>query len=91
MSIEGKEDNESLEFLLGLSLVLGFVFMLVVDQCGSHSHSSGTGMRVLHCIPCRLCMIVDVETASVRRKGGVTVTVGLVVHAAGTNKTLCTL
>ena len=28
-------------------------------------------------------MVVDVEATSVRRKGGVTVTVGLVVHAAG--------
>ncbi|XP_011405688.1 PREDICTED: zinc transporter ZIP9-B-like [Amphimedon queenslandica] len=65
-SIGGEADNENLEFLLGLSLVLGFVFMLVIDQCGSHSHSSGT----------------DVEAASVRRKGGITVTVGLVVHAA---------
>ena len=34
---------EQLQFLLGLALVLGFVFMLLIDQCGGghgHSHSA---------------------------------------------------
>ena len=37
---------EQLQFLLGLALVLGFVFMLFVDQCGgghSHNHSGASG------------------------------------------------
>ncbi len=35
---------DQLQFLMGLSLVVGFVFMLMVDQCGgghSHAHISG--------------------------------------------------
>ena len=34
---------EQLQFLLGLALVLGFVFMLLIDQCGGgHSHNHST-------------------------------------------------
>ena len=36
---------EQLQFLLGLALVLGFIFMLFIDQCGgghSHNHSSAS-------------------------------------------------
>ena len=36
---EAEHDEQHLQFFLGLSLVLGFVFMLVIDQfSGSHSH-----------------------------------------------------
>lgn len=41
---EGGYSTDQLQFLMGLSLVVGFVFMLLVDQCGgghSHSHVSG--------------------------------------------------
>ena len=35
--------DEQLQFMLGLSLVLGFVFMLAIDQIGSaHMHASST-------------------------------------------------
>ena len=35
---------EQLQFLLGLALVLGFVTMLLIDQCGGgHSHNHSTG------------------------------------------------
>jgi hypothetical protein len=36
--------TDQLQFMMGVSLVVGFVFMLLVDQCGgghSHSHVSG--------------------------------------------------
>jgi zinc transporter 9 len=58
------EANEKgiLQFLLGFSLVLGFVFMLVIDQLSeTHSHSA-----------------TDTNT----KRGGMTATIGLVVHAA---------
>ena len=35
---------EQLQFLMGLALILGFVFMLLIDQCGgghSHNHTAG--------------------------------------------------
>ena len=44
-SHEGEEGHgsEQLQFMLGLSLVLGFVFMLAVDQIGSaHKHTLPT-------------------------------------------------
>ena len=35
---------DQLQFMMGLSLVVGFVFMLLVDQCGGgHGHSHMTG------------------------------------------------
>lgn len=34
---------EQLQFLLGLALVLGFITMLLIDQCGGgHSHNHST-------------------------------------------------
>ena len=66
---------EQLQFMMGLSLVLGFIFMLVIDQCGggghAHTHSSS-----------------DAEgnggAAGGRgRRNRMTATIGLVVHAAG--------
>ena len=34
---------EQLQFLLGLALVLGFIIMLLIDQCGGgHSHNHST-------------------------------------------------
>ena len=39
-SNEGAEPLENLEVYLGLSLVVGFVFMLVIDQLSpAHSHT----------------------------------------------------
>ncbi|CAI8017187.1 Zinc transporter ZIP9-A [Geodia barretti] len=56
---------------MGLSLLLGFIFMLFVDQVGGgHSHAPPPG--------------VDVEVASGtrHRRHNLTATIGLVVHAA---------
>lgn len=39
-------NTDQLQFMMGLSLVVGFVFMLLVDQCGGkggHSHSLLSG------------------------------------------------
>ncbi|CAL8274256.1 unnamed protein product [Merluccius merluccius] len=59
--------HESLHSYIGLSLVLGFVFMLLVDQIGSsHMHSSDTQ---------------DPEAARIA-SSKLTTTLGLVVHAA---------
>ncbi|CAB3992066.1 zinc transporter ZIP9 isoform X1 [Paramuricea clavata] len=52
--------------LIGISLCLGFVFMLLVDHCsGGHSHAPA-----------------DVESNGRQNRGSFTATIGLVVHAA---------
>ena len=59
-SIEGEEEEEGeyttdqLQFMMGLSLVVGFVFMLLVDQCGGgHSHAHVTGIMGQYYVVCR--------------------------------------
>ncbi|XP_038078994.1 zinc transporter ZIP9-like isoform X2 [Patiria miniata] len=63
--------NEAeLHYVIGVSLVLGFVFMLLVDQIGGahgHSHAQITS---------------EGENASRTTRIGFTATLGLVVHAA---------
>ena len=42
---EEEEGEEKLHTLMGLSLLLGFIFMLFVDQIGGgHSHAPPSGM-----------------------------------------------
>ncbi|XP_034381112.1 zinc transporter ZIP9 [Cyclopterus lumpus] len=61
-----EHSHEQLHACIGVSLVLGFVFMLLVDQIGSsHVHSTE---------------VLDPESARVTSK--ITTTLGLVVHAA---------
>uniref|UniRef100_A0A8C7CXS6 Zinc transporter ZIP9 n=1 Tax=Oncorhynchus kisutch TaxID=8019 RepID=A0A8C7CXS6_ONCKI len=63
---EHSHSHEHLHAYIGVSLVLGFVFMLLVDQIGSaHVHSSAD----------------DPESARVA-SSKITTTLGLVVHAA---------
>lgn len=59
---------EEAHHLIGVALVLGFVFMLLVDQCsgGSHSHGSPS----------------DSENQQRGSSNKFTATIGLVVHAA---------
>ncbi|PIK53089.1 putative zinc transporter ZIP9-A [Apostichopus japonicus] len=60
---------EEAHHLIGVALVLGFVFMLLVDQCsggGSHSHGTTT----------------DNESQQRTSSNKITATIGLVVHAA---------
>ncbi len=40
-SSEGTYSTDQLQFMMGLSLIVGFVFMLLIDQCsgGGHAHS----------------------------------------------------
>ena len=39
--------TDQLQFFVGLSLVVGFIFMLLVDECGGgHSHNVISGMYV---------------------------------------------
>lgn len=41
--------EERLQTLMGLSLLLGFICMLFVDQCGGgHSHAPSSGEHVQH-------------------------------------------
>ncbi|XP_060919638.1 zinc transporter ZIP9 [Labrus mixtus] len=64
--VEHEHSHEQLHACIGVSLVLGFVFMLLVDQIGSsHVHSSTE----------------DPESARVA-SSKITTTLGLVVHAA---------
>ena len=63
--------TDQLQFLMGLSLAGGFVFMLVIDQCGGgHSHAHMPDNDIIN------------GTGRHRRKN-MTATIGLVVHAAG--------
>ncbi|XP_022093533.1 zinc transporter ZIP9-like [Acanthaster planci] len=62
--------EEELHYVIGVALVLGFVFMLLVDQIGGahgHSHTQIAG---------------EGETTSRSSRVGFTATLGLVVHAA---------
>jgi len=64
-----QHENESVVELhswIGVALVLGFVFMLLVDQIGGHMHSHGG----------------SAEPASGQNRNKITATLGLVVHAA---------
>ncbi|XP_071790778.1 zinc transporter ZIP9-like [Asterias amurensis] len=66
----GKSNEEELHYVIGVSLVLGFVFMLLVDQIGgshAHSHSQMSG---------------EGENQGRTSRVGFTATLGLVVHAA---------
>uniref|UniRef100_A0A673YV83 Zinc transporter ZIP9 n=1 Tax=Salmo trutta TaxID=8032 RepID=A0A673YV83_SALTR len=66
VSGEHSHSHEHLHAFIGVSLVLGFVFMLLVDQIGSaHVHSSAD----------------DPESARIA-SSKITTTLGLVVHAA---------
>lgn len=71
--VEGHEHHhssvEEAHHLIGVALVLGFVFMLLVDQCsggGSHSHGASA----------------DSESQQRAGSNKITATIGLVVHAA---------
>uniref|UniRef100_A0AAZ3PW23 Zinc transporter ZIP9 n=1 Tax=Oncorhynchus tshawytscha TaxID=74940 RepID=A0AAZ3PW23_ONCTS len=66
LGVSGEHSHDHLHAYIGVSLVLGFVFMLLVDQIGSaHVHSSAD----------------DPESARVA-SSKITTTLGLVVHAA---------
>lgn len=98
LSTGGKHEHghEQLHACIGISLVLGFVFMLLVDQIGSsHVHSAegqsnGRGdafilFRFLS--PSFKSLLpfpcgLDPESARVA-SSKITTTLGLVVHAAG--------
>ncbi|XP_072032202.1 zinc transporter ZIP9-like isoform X1 [Amphiura filiformis] len=70
-SLESHSSEEELHYLIGVALVTGFVFMLLVDQIGGgHGHSHGPPSN-------------DVEGGSSRNsRTSITATLGLVVHAA---------
>jgi zinc transporter 9 len=63
------EHSTEMHTWIGVSLVLGFVFMLLVDQLsgGSHSHSPSDS---------------EVGAGGVQKRHNMTATIGLVVHAA---------
>lgn len=83
---------------IGVALTLGFTLMFVVDQIGSYLSTHGK-LAELFLLPNAtftpalfwfflnsLCLISD-QTNRV----GVTATLGLVIHAAGTDDSHCTL
>lgn len=92
LSTGGKHEHahEQLHACIGVSLVLGFVFMLLVDQIGSsHVHSAegpsdhrGDALRGSVCSPHNVCSALDPESARAA-SSKITTTLGLVVHAAG--------
>lgn len=67
----GVKENPDLHSLIGLSLVIGFVLMLLIDQCStSHSRGQYDPLRP-----------ADMEGIIIERPK-ITATLGLVVHAA---------
>ncbi len=69
--LEGGFGEEQLHLMMGASLTLGFVFMLLVDQCGGgHAHSPTTDTE-------------GMGGGGRHTKRKLTATIGLVVHAAG--------
>ena len=82
--------SNSASFSLGVTLILGFVFMLIIDHCGSrlvHSHGNQSRMfsvrghaNILRC----LLSVLDSSGSLVisKPKASWTATLGLVVHAA---------
>ena len=64
---------------IGVSLVTGFIFMLLVDQIGGSMHSHGGPSVSSSSSPS------DMESAviNVQNRNKMTATLGLVVHAAG--------
>lgn len=99
LSTGGKHEHahEQLHACIGVSLVLGFVFMLLVDQIGSsHVHSAegqsdhcGDAFNGFHLLSSRLLRFssaLDPESARAA-SSKITTTLGLVVHAAGGSHT----
>lgn len=96
-SVEHGHSHEQLHAYIGVSLVLGFVFMLLVDQIGSsHMHSSSDGrcdagvfvfyeLEWYKVSKSVLSTFLDPEAARTA-SSKVTITLGLVVHAAGKKK-----
>lgn len=98
LSTGGKHEHghEQLHACIGVSLVLGFVFMLLVDQIGSsHVHSAegqsnGRGDALIlfyflsPSLKSRLPFLCGLDPESARvASSKITTTLGLVVHAAG--------
>ena len=110
-------DSYETHTVIGLSLVLGFVFMLLVDQIGSShnrgkllcihlnvsmyapqilitiwlsfsSHSPISGCCTAYKIIFKIILCSDPEGGNARSSRSFTATLGLVVHAAGTNTTI---
>lgn len=92
-SHEHTPGHEHLHAFIGVSLVLGFVFMLLVDQIGSsHMHSSDGQCISVCLIELDFSVVIyiyiffsaaaDPEAARAA-SSKITTTLGLVVHAAG--------
>lgn len=68
---EDKHDEDMVELhsWIGIALVLGFIFMLLIDQLSGHGHGHSPG---------------DAEnnSAVIQKRRNITATLGLVVHAA---------
>lgn len=74
-------------FFIGLSLTLGFTLMFVVDQIGGYLTSHGMFGRPSFChADCHLHICISNWSVITGRVSsvGITATLGLVIHAAGT-------
>lgn len=73
---------------IGATLVLGFVFMLFIDQIGgkiSHNHHQSIFKiyLLLKIMVNRISIFLVLDSQAIRNKITFTTTLGLVVHAAG--------
>lgn len=67
---EGHHDMTEEHSIIGISLVAGFIFMLLVDQMGGNMHSHSASGDA------------EIETQGPQNRNKITATLGLVVHAA---------
>lgn len=68
--------------VIGITLVLGFIFMLLVDQCTSNRHSNNVVTYSSLASVAESGSGTQVQYKS-NRSSNVTATLGLIVHAAG--------
>lgn len=73
---------ENEHMIIGITLVLGFIFMLLVDQCTSNRHSNTVVTYSSLASVAESGSGPQVQCKS-HRSSSVTATLGLIVHAAG--------
>ena len=89
LKITAATDTHLVSFLLGITLTLGFVFMLIVDNCGSrimHRHSAQSCRSSFELIFRDNSSVSVLDSSGsliiTKPKATWTATLGLVVHAA---------
>ena len=69
--------------MIGVTLVLGFVFMLCVEQCVNKQSAASYAPVSLEDGSSSSCASLASAPGSKRKSSRVTATIGLIVHSAG--------